>query len=84
MCWCAGGYTCSVSADFRVDLGALTLVGPTLLTQARTCVSGRECLVSGLQAYHRMGEEPSARRPTEYWPVAIAISSCMPIRHPRS
>jgi hypothetical protein len=40
LCWCAGLYpTCSVSDNFQVDAGSLTLVGPAPLSQDQTCVA---------------------------------------------
>ena len=50
LCWCApslnGTYaSCMVPEDFRVDVGLLQLLGPTL--QPRTCVSGHRCLLDG-------------------------------------
>lgn len=50
LCWCAAGpFPCSVWEDFSVDLGALTLLGPSPLSQHRTCVSGRTCDLSRLR-----------------------------------
>lgn len=43
MCWCAGGFTCTGYEAFRVDVGALLLVGPSSTDLRRTCVSGRAC-----------------------------------------
>ncbi|CAJ1351240.1 unnamed protein product, partial [Effrenium voratum] len=39
-------------SDFRVDMGSLTVVGPSFLDQDRTCVSGRTCQIDGLQGFH--------------------------------
>lgn len=42
MCWCASGFACSAADDFRMDIGRLTLLGPEVSDQSRTCVSGQE------------------------------------------
>jgi hypothetical protein len=53
LCWCADSFTCSTPEHFRVDWGALTLVGPSPIeTQDRTCVSGHSCSVDGLHGIH--------------------------------
>lgn len=31
LCWCAGGFTCSQSEDFKMDVGELHLIGPRLV-----------------------------------------------------
>lgn len=53
LCWCASrpGVPCSTSEAFRVDVGAVSLIGPRL-QQHRTCVSGQTCAVESL-----LGEE---------------------------
>ena len=56
--------------DFRVDLGALTLIGPTLLTQPRTCISGRQCFIHGITGYHSMGVEPY---PELEWTLVVKL-----------
>eukprot|EP00438_Fugacium_kawagutii_P024896 Skav220463 [mRNA] locus=scaffold3371:94690:102107:- [translate_table: standard] len=43
MCWCARGAQCSQAEDFRMDFGALTLIGPAPLNQHKTCVAGQPC-----------------------------------------
>ena len=53
LCWCAGGFTCSIAEDFRVDVGSLMMTGPTPLTQHRTCVSGQSCEVEKVYG-HRL------------------------------
>ena len=50
LCWCAAGYRCQQPTEFRVDVGGLTLFGPTLLEQDRTCVAGQTCVLDGLRA----------------------------------
>jgi hypothetical protein len=50
LCWCAAGYICSVTEHFRVDMGRIELIGPSL-HHARTCVSGQRCLFDGLLGY---------------------------------
>jgi hypothetical protein len=53
LCWCAGGsFKCDVQADFRTDIGALTLVGVSPLSQHRTCISGRHCSLHHVQGVH--------------------------------
>ena len=47
LCWCASGFTCSISQDFAVDVGAVTVLGPSPLKQDRTCVAGQDCDVIG-------------------------------------
>jgi sugar lactone lactonase YvrE len=48
LCWCSGKFSCSSSSDaMRVDMGALTLIGMSPLSQDRTCVSGQECAFDG-------------------------------------
>ena len=49
LCWCAGlDHQCEAPEDFRVDLGRLTLVGVSPLTQDRTCVAGQTCVLDNL------------------------------------
>ena len=50
LCWCAGGFVCSLSEHFRVDVGEMHVVGPwgrgvagEMHTVSRTCVSGQPC-----------------------------------------
>ena len=43
MCWCAAGFQCSVGEDFIVDFGRFLLMGPTPLSQDRTCIIGQTC-----------------------------------------
>ena len=50
LCWCAGVAQCEVSEQFRVDVGGLVLIGPSL--QARTCVSGQPCFMKALPGFH--------------------------------
>ena len=53
LCWCgsaSGG--CSNGEDFRVDLGGLTLLGPTPATTTATCTSGQRCEIHGLTGVH--------------------------------
>ena len=54
MCWCADAsiFACSSLENFRVDLGALTIVGVSPLSQDRTCVSGQTCWIDGLTGQH--------------------------------
>ena len=48
LCWCGAGFACVEPEHFRSDAGEVTLVGPSPLGQARTCVSGRTCRLDGL------------------------------------
>ncbi|CAE8676814.1 unnamed protein product, partial [Polarella glacialis] len=55
LCWCSAnawpaGWCSSVEA-LRVDLGGLTLIGPSSFSQDRTCVAGQTCLVDGFDGY---------------------------------
>ena len=67
ICWCAGGYQCSMSEDYRVDAGEFTVVGPRdpsnlylqgtrqlrpAFHERRTCVSGQTCVVEGIRGLH--------------------------------
>ena len=59
VCWCAHGQTCSMFEHFKVELGGLTILGPSSMEQHRTCVAGQACVVSnvaghGLQHGDRM------------------------------
>ena len=51
ICWCAFGQTCSMFEHFKVELGELSLAGPSLMDQHRTCVAGQACVVSNIQGY---------------------------------
>jgi hypothetical protein len=60
LCWCTGStppvsqawqataWSCSVSENFRTDLGELRLIGISPLYQDRTCVSGQPCTIDGI------------------------------------
>jgi hypothetical protein len=48
LCWCAKGWSCSISEDFAVDIGSLLVLGPSPRNQEFTCVSGRSCKINGL------------------------------------
>eukprot|EP00438_Fugacium_kawagutii_P036305 Skav212389 [mRNA] locus=scaffold673:17709:27838:- [translate_table: standard] len=44
LCWCSSlGSTCSLSTEFQVDFGQLSVQGPRPLQQSFTCISGRTC-----------------------------------------
>ena len=45
LCWCSYFAHCSTANDFRVDMGSLTLAGPSPLRQTLTCVSGQSCVL---------------------------------------
>ena len=47
LCWCAAGFQCASSWQHNVDVGSLTLLGPSF-EQHRTCVSGQTCFISSL------------------------------------
>jgi hypothetical protein len=59
LCWCSSLLSCEVEDDFRVDVGALTIIGPSPLEQHRTCVSGRTCLLEGFIGTY-LGEDDTA------------------------
>ena len=46
LCWCEGG--CHVAAT---DIGRLSVFGPRLFHQDRTCVAGQECVADGLRGH---------------------------------
>ena len=49
LCWCSHHYSCERGSDFRSRIGQLIILGPTPLSQDRTCVSGRQCNLEALQ-----------------------------------
>jgi hypothetical protein len=48
LCWCAGGFSCSATEDFKIDLGGLLVVA-LFDSQDRTCVAGQSCSFDGLR-----------------------------------
>ena len=52
LCWCADGQVCSTMEHFTVDVGAFSLLGPTPMQQAFTCVAGRECSIDPITGFH--------------------------------
>ena len=53
LCWCAGAHhACSSTEHYAVDMGTVTLAGPSPLSQDRTCVSGRTCWVGSFLGQH--------------------------------
>jgi hypothetical protein len=52
ICWCAGGFACSMNEHFRTHVGGLTLIGPSPLSQDQTCVSGQTCILDGIVGQH--------------------------------
>ena len=59
MCWCTVRAwqdqpvsACDRADRFTVDVGALTVIGPSPLHQAYTCVSGQPCGLHGLSGLH--------------------------------
>lgn len=55
ICWCATGMSCSSFEDFALDIGSLSLLGPTPLQQHRTCVAGQPCHFEGFSSYGELG-----------------------------
>ena len=55
LCWCATGMSCSTFEDFAIDVGALSLVGPSPLEQDRTCVAGQTCNFEGFSSFGESG-----------------------------
>lgn len=51
LCWC-GAAPCATSREYRTDVGAFVVLGPSPLFQDRTCVSGQTCAVDGLLGRH--------------------------------
>ena len=51
VCWCANGQTCSMFEHFKVELGGLTILGPSSMEQHRTCVAGQACVVSNIAGH---------------------------------
>ena len=43
LCWCSGFGPCASAADFHMDVGRLTLIGPSPLQQDATCVGASVC-----------------------------------------
>ena len=50
LCWCSATLDCISHEDFRMAVGTLNLMGPTLF-QDRTCISGRLCTLENLTTY---------------------------------
>ncbi len=57
MCWCAAGQTCSMFEHFKVELGELSLLGPSSTEQHRTCVAGQPCVVSNILGALQTGDK---------------------------
>ena len=51
LCWCAGAFDCSTPSRFGVDVGTLTVVGPTSFSQHSTCIVGQTCTLSQISGY---------------------------------
>ena len=51
LCWCSASQQCNWAGEFDLDIGRLYVLGPRPLSQDRTCVSGRECAVSGIEVH---------------------------------
>ena len=51
LCWCAQGQRCSTQDDFNLDVGSLSILGPSPLQQDRTCVAGRECEIDSITGF---------------------------------
>ena len=41
LCWCSAGFECNLPENFKVDLGQLHLLAPSLI--GKTCLSGQVC-----------------------------------------
>ena len=53
LCWCqASQHGCVLSSHFQTDFGELSVVGPSPLTQQRTCVAGQSCAFDGIQGQY--------------------------------
>ena len=48
LCWCSPGGRCELASQFQVDMGSLAVLGPTPLTQDRTCITGQTCKLYGI------------------------------------
>ena len=49
LCWCQGSLlNCLGASNFGADFGTLTMIGPSPLTQMRTCVAGQACSLDGI------------------------------------
>ena len=60
LCWCSAQFQCNEAHDFRVDFGALTVIGPQPLDQQRTCISGMDCVIDGLTGHYIETEDSVA------------------------
>ena len=49
LCWCGPGCPCADGRDFNTEADDLVLQGPSDDRQDRTCISGRTCVVEGVQ-----------------------------------
>ena len=54
LCWCSASKQCNSASEFDLDIGRLYVLGPRPLAQDRTCVSGMECAVRGIETYGNM------------------------------
>lgn len=50
LCWCEEANTCFRAVDY-LDIGSILLIGPSLLREGRTCISGLTCKFDGLTGY---------------------------------
>ena len=50
LCWCSASFPCALE-DFRLEVGTLDVIGPSPLSQHRTCISGTTCLSVGLTGH---------------------------------
>ena len=55
ICWCAAGFSCSIPEEHIIDMGELTLIGPSPLVQDRTCISGQSCRPDGFTGHYLSG-----------------------------
>ena len=88
LCWCSHlSETCESSqpSSTHVDIGLFTLVGPTPLSQDRTCVSGQSCRLSDwsgvdlgvsnhVLVMHTCGTPALAKLPNEIHNTTYSIS----------
>jgi hypothetical protein len=47
LCWCSQTQSCTTGKQMRVNYGELYVIGPSPLTQSRTCTTGQTCIIDG-------------------------------------
>ena len=60
LCWCSAGFDCSTQEAFIVSVGSLTIIGPSPLSQHRTCVAGQACHVDSLEGTYLHAQDQVA------------------------